>query len=85
MEHKGGAFRADPGGQYTRVDTTNFTNQTARVSEDMLLYRFTVENPKTWDKPWTVEVPWMKAEGPLYEYACTEGNESIGVFTFAPA
>ncbi|MDP9114657.1 MAG: hypothetical protein M3O20_13390 [Acidobacteriota bacterium] len=76
------------------VDTTNFTDQTAfrgstenlhlverytRVSDDMLLYRFTVEDPQTWDKPWTVEVPWMKAEGPLYEYACTEGNESIGL------
>jgi hypothetical protein len=76
------------------VDTTNFTDQTAfrgstenlhlverytRVSDDMLLYRFTLEDPHTWDKPWTVEVPWMKAEGPLYEYACTEGNESIGL------
>lgn len=77
------------------VDTTNFTDQTAfmgssenlhlverytRVSNDMLLYRFTVEDPHTWDKPWTVEVPWMKAnEQQLYEYACTEGNESIGI------
>lgn len=76
------------------VDTTNFTDQTAfrgstenmhlverytRVSPDMLIYRFTVEDPHTWDKPWTVEVPWMTAKGPLYEYACTEGNESIGL------
>ena len=77
------------------VDTTNFNDQTAfmgssenlhlverytRVSNDMLLYRFTVEDPHTWDKPWTVEVPWMKAnEQQLYEYACTEGNESIGI------
>jgi len=77
------------------VDTTNFNDQTAfmgssenlhlverytRVSDDMLLYRFTVEDPHTWDKPWTVEVPWMKAnEQQLYEYACTEGNESIGI------
>ncbi len=77
------------------VDTTNFNDQTAfmgssenlhlverytRVSDDMLLYRFTVEDRQTWDKPWTVEVPWMKAnEQQLYEYACTEGNESIGI------
>jgi hypothetical protein len=76
------------------VDTTNFTDQTVfrgstdtlhlverftRVSDDMLLYRSTLEDPQTWDKPWTVEVPWMKAKGPLYEYACTEGNESIGL------
>jgi hypothetical protein len=76
------------------VDTTNFTDQTAfrgstenmhlierytKVSPDMLIYRFTVEDPQTWDKPWTVEVPWMTAKGPLYEYACTEGNESLGL------
>ena len=76
------------------VDTTNFTDHTAfrgssenmhlverytKVSPDMLLYRFTVEDPQTWDKPWTVEVPWMTAKGPLYEYACTEGNESLGL------
>ena len=76
------------------VDTTNFTDQTVfrgstenmhlverytKVSPDVLIYRFTVEDPHTWDKPWTVEVPWMTAKGPLYEYACTERNESLGL------
>ena len=71
------------------VDTTNFTDRTnfrgstanlhvierfTRVSADMILYRFTVEDPATWTRPWTAELPITKIDGPLFEYACHEGN-----------
>ena len=71
------------------VDTTNFTNLTAfrgssenlhlverftRAADNTLIYQFTVEDPTTWAKSWTAEVPWTKAQGPVYEYACHEGN-----------
>jgi hypothetical protein len=74
------------------VDTTNFTNLTAfrgssenlhlverftRAADDTLIYEFTVEDPTTWAKPWTAEVPWTKTTGPVYEYACHEGNTMI--------
>jgi hypothetical protein len=74
------------------VDTTNFTNLTAfrgssenlhlverftRAADDTLMYQFTVEDPTTWAKPWTAEVPWAKTKGPVYEYACHEGNTMI--------
>jgi hypothetical protein len=74
------------------VDTTNFTNLTAfrgssenlhlverftRAADDTLIYQFTVEDPTTWAKPWTAEVPWTKTNGPVYEYACHEGNTMI--------
>src|SRR5262245_5140148 len=74
------------------VDTTNFTNRTAfegsseklhlverftRAADDTLIYRFTVEDPTTWAKPWTAEIPWGKAQGPVYEWACHEGNNMI--------
>jgi len=74
------------------VDTTNFTNLTAfrgsseklhlierftRTADDMLMYQFTVEDPTTWAKPWTVEIPWTKTKGPVYEWACHEGNTMI--------
>jgi hypothetical protein len=76
------------------VDTTNFTDRTAfrgssenmhlverftRTAPDQLMYQFTVEDPHTWDKPWSAEVPFAASPGPLYEYACTEGNESMGL------
>jgi len=75
------------------VDTTNFTNKTqfrgasdqlhvierfTRTDKNTLLYRFTVEDPATWDKPWTGEYPWRATDELLYEYACHEGNYSLG-------
>jgi len=74
------------------VDTTNFTNLTAyrgsseklhlverftRTADDTMVYQFTVEDPTTWAKPWTAEIPWTKTKGPVYEWACHEGNTMI--------
>jgi hypothetical protein len=72
------------------VDTTNFTNRTAyqgsseklhvvekftRTDAETILYQFTVEDPDTWAKPWSAEVPWTKsATDRIFEYACQEGN-----------
>jgi hypothetical protein len=71
------------------VETTNFTDQTrfrgssrnlkvterfTRVSDKALLYKTTIEDPSTWAKPWTVELPFNAVPGPIYEYACHEGN-----------
>ena len=74
------------------VDTTNFTNLTnfrgsseklhlverfTRSSDNVLTYQFTVEDPTTWDKAWTAEAPMTKSAGPVYEWACHEGNTMI--------
>jgi len=75
------------------VDTTNFTNKTqfqgaseqlhvverfTRVNANTLLYRFTVDDPQTWEKPWSGEYPWNATDEHIYEYACHEGNYSLG-------
>ena len=74
------------------VETTNFTNRTrvmgptggmrlverfSRTADDLLLYRFTVENPAQFDRPWTAEFPMRRSTTPIYEYACHEGNYSL--------
>jgi hypothetical protein len=71
------------------VDTTNFTDKTAfrgssanlhvverfrRVDADTVLYQFTVDDPSTWTHSWTAEIPMTKIQGPIFEYACHEGN-----------
>lgn len=48
-----------------------------RVSADRILYRFTVDDPITWTRPWSVELPMVKTQGRLYEYTCHEGNYGI--------
>jgi hypothetical protein len=45
-----------------------------RVDSDTIDYQYTVDDPTTFTKPWTVAVPLTRAPGPIYEYACHEGN-----------
>ena len=47
------------------------------VSADRILYQFTVDDPATWTTPWSAEIPMMETEGPLFEYACHEGNYGL--------
>jgi len=75
------------------VDTTNFTAKTQfngssdqlhvierirRADANTLVYRFTIEDPATWDRAWTGEYPWVATKDNLYEYACHEGNHAMG-------
>ena len=74
------------------VDTTNFNDQPAlgsadrnlhvierftRVDAKTLRYKFTVEDPTVWTKPWTGEIVWPATGARMYEYACHEGNYSF--------
>ena len=51
--------------RFTRVDATN------------LMYEFTVDDPSTWTRPWTVQLPMTMSTEPMYEYACHEGNYAM--------
>jgi hypothetical protein len=44
------------------------------VDADTLSYEFTLVDPITWTRPWTGQMPWRRDEGPIFEYACHEGN-----------
>jgi hypothetical protein len=47
------------------------------IEADTLGYEFTITDPTTWEAPWTVMFPMRRAELPMYEYACHEGNYSM--------
>jgi hypothetical protein len=73
-------FRGSP--QSTRQDIV--ASETMRVVErlrmtgaDTIDYRFTVEDPSVWTRPWSGEAPLRRFEGPIYEYACHEGNYGL--------
>ena len=74
------------------VDTTNFTDKTSfrgsseklhlverftRVDAATLRYAYTVDDPATFTKPWTVVLPMTKSDERLFEYACHEGNYAL--------
>ena len=48
-----------------------------RVSEDMIDYRFTVEDPTVFTGEWTAAIPFNRFDGTLFEYACHEGNYAM--------
>jgi hypothetical protein len=57
-----------------------------RTDADTILYRATVEDETVYTKPWTIEVPMKKIEGPIFEYACHEGNYGMtGILSGARA
>ncbi len=45
-----------------------------RTAPDLILYEFRIEDPTAFTSPWSAEVPLKAAKGPIYEYACHEGN-----------
>ena len=74
------------------VETTNFTDRTSfrgsgehmhlterftRTGADTMTYEFTVDDPETFTRPWTARIPMTRAKGPLFEYACHEGNYGL--------
>jgi len=58
-------------------DKLHVIERFTRVDPNTILYRFTVEDPETWDKPWTAELAMAKDDGPIYEFACHEGNYGL--------
>jgi hypothetical protein len=55
-------------------DKLQLTERFTRVDADTLIYEFTVNDPTTWTKPWTAQVPMTRSEDMMYEYACHEHN-----------
>ncbi|MDC0221275.1 hypothetical protein OAL54_05995 [Gammaproteobacteria bacterium] len=53
------------------------TERFSRLDENTLLYRFTVNDPKMFSRPWTGELPMNAVEDIIYEYACHEGNYAM--------
>jgi hypothetical protein len=74
------------------VDVTNFTGRTPyrgssadlhlverfkRVDKDTLRYEVTVDDSRTWQKPWSAALDMRPQRAGLFEYACHEGNYAM--------
>jgi len=74
------------------VETTNFNGKNpfsgssenmkvierfTRTSEDVVQYRFTIEDKSVWARSWSGELPLTKTKGPIFEHACHEGNYGL--------
>ena len=72
-----GAFVSSLGGGFHYSRDAKIIERFTRKSKDLILYEFTVEDPVTFKQPWRAEMPMRAAKGPIYEYACHEGNYSL--------
>ena len=76
-------------GETLVIETKNFLRETSlggssadtylverfrRMDPDTVMYEFTVEDPNNFTRPWTAMMPLRRTDGPLFEYACHEGN-----------
>jgi hypothetical protein len=74
------------------VETINFRRETSlqgstaetrvverftRVNDETIRYEFNVSDPKSYIRPWSAMVPMSRIPGPLFEYACHEGNYAL--------
>ena len=53
------------------------TEWLTRIGANKIAYRFTVDDPATYDQPFSGEVAFNATKGPMYEYACHEGNYAM--------
>jgi hypothetical protein len=83
------------------VDSTNFSSETkfrnagpnmhlierfTRTDPDTLLYEYTVDDPITFIKPWSVAIPMGATKDKIFEYECNEGNHGmVGMLSGARA
>jgi hypothetical protein len=74
------------------IETTNFNGKNplrgstehmrvierlTRVADEVIEYKFTVEDPTMWASAWTAEAVMKKTGGPIFEHACHEGNYGL--------
>jgi hypothetical protein len=59
--------------------TLRLVEHFTRINADTIDYRFTVEDPATFTRPYTVAIPMRKAQDTeqMFEYACHEGNHAM--------
>jgi hypothetical protein len=70
-------FRPGATFQNANPKTLKITERFTRIDAGTIEYKFTIDDPTTWTKPWSAIVPLSQIEGPMFEYACNEGNNGI--------
>ena len=92
FDQRSGVSRAHWEGETLVIETTQFAGGSSslsstnmhlverltRIDPDTVAYEYTVTDPTVYTAPYTVMMPFRRTDGPLFEYACHEGN--IGLF-----
>jgi hypothetical protein len=63
-------------GPFALSDQAKVTERLTRNGPKSINYKFTVDDPVNYSKPWTAELEFKPSSG-IYEYACHEGNYGL--------
>ena len=73
----GGGFYGDAGGNFGWDRNLHMVERFSLLDANTLLYRFEIDNPTAFTRPWKGELTMARATGNIYEFACHEGNYSL--------
>jgi hypothetical protein len=59
------------------ADTLHLIERYTRTGLNELRYEVTIDDPRTWERPWTAVLDLAPQDGAIYEYACHEGNRGL--------
>jgi len=69
-------FRRETSLQGSTADT-RVVERFTRIDANTIKYEFTVSDSTAYTQPWTAMVPIERIPGPIFEYACHEGNHAM--------
>jgi hypothetical protein len=69
-------FRRETSLQGSTADT-RLVERFTRMDADTIKYEFTVSDPNAYIRPWSAVIPLSRIPGPVFEYACHEGNYAL--------
>ena len=72
-----GGFYGDAGGMYGWDRNLHVVERFSLLAKDTILYRFEIDDPSAFTHPWKGELTMSRVHGPIYEYACQEGNSAV--------
>lgn len=73
----GGGFYGDAGGNFGWDRHLHVVERFTLLDPDMMLYQFEIDNPTAFTQPWKGELTMSRSAGPIYEFACHEGNYAL--------
>jgi hypothetical protein len=73
----GNGYYGDAGGMFGWDRNLHVVERFSFLDKETLLYRFEVDDPTAFTRSWKGELTMVRAPGPIYEFACHEGNYAI--------
>lgn len=73
----GGGFYGEAGGMFGWDRNLHVVERFSMLDADTILYRFEVDDPTAFTRTWKGELTMARSAGPIFEYACHEGNYAL--------